>query len=85
MKSDSKVNAPPPGPIDNLLIENIIINGSKPLRENIDFYFLNKDQWYLIFDIYGGGPTICKKKEYSAPPANIMASTSHSVRTEVPS
>ena len=68
IKSDSALNVAPPGLIDNSKLEAAIINGVTSLKVK-DYYSLNKEQWYYLFDIYGGGPTICKKKDYSAPPA----------------
>ena len=43
VNSDVKVNKPPPGPIDNSQLEAIIANGTKALRENIDYFFLSKE------------------------------------------
>lgn len=41
----------------------IVKNNMKYLEENKDYFLITKEQWYFLFDIYGGGPTIYKTIE----------------------
>ena len=52
----------PPGPIDNLKLEKMLIieSNEKQLKENKDYYLINQKLWEFFFNIYSGGPTICK-------------------------
>ncbi len=69
IRNNNNTNVPryPPGQITNTKIQNILSNG-KNLKENIDYYMVNKDCWEFLFNIYGGGPSIFKKKDSIPPP-----------------
>ncbi len=30
----------------------------KDVKEGVDYLLIQKQQWYFLFNIYGGGPTI---------------------------
>ncbi len=50
---------PPPGSIDNLsLYKKLVKDKEKDVKEGVDYILIQKEQWYFLFNIYGGGPTI---------------------------
>lgn len=64
--TNKKVNVPPPGPIQNEALEQVLTNLKE--GESIEaerFFLVNKNLFYFFHMIYGGGPAIVNNKIFA--------------------